>query len=216
MKGHDMIINQKQTTIAYRCPSCGAIVKSMVGVFSLSGDMMRLKCPCGGSEMTVLRTQDKKMRLTVPCFLCPSPHNYTVSESVFFERDQFAFACPYSGLDICFTGKPENVDRMTAEADAVLTEMLGDKTLADVKEATQGSGVFTDPQIFDIVMYVIRDLDEAGEITCKCADEGDYEAEILDDAVEVRCKKCGAKATVPAGSTLAANAFLHTDHLTLT
>lgn len=211
-----MILNQKQTTIAYRCPSCGVIVKSMVGVFSLSGDMLRLKCPCGESEMTVMRTPDKKMRLTVPCFLCPSPHNYTVSEAVFFERDQFAFACPYSGLDICFTGKPANVDEMTAEADAVLAEMFGERTVADVRKAVPQGGVFSDPQILDIVMYVIHDLDEAGEITCGCEGGGDYEVEILDDAVEVRCKKCGRKTTVPAGSTLAANAFLHTDHLTLT
>ena len=30
------------------------------------------------------------------------------------------------------------------------------------------------------------------------------------------CKKCGKTADIPAGSTLAANAFLHCDEITLT
>lgn len=211
-----MILNQKQTTIAYRCPACGAIVKSMVGVFALSADMLKLKCPCGGSEMTVMYTSDKKIRLTVPCFLCPNPHNYTVSTAVFFEKDQFAFACPYSGVDICFTGKNENVDKMTAEADIELAKMLDGRDVSEISGAAGRNGVFTDPQILDIIMFVIRDLDESGEIKCRCKDGGEYEAEVLDDAVEVRCKKCGAKTKIPADSTLSANAFLHCDHIELT
>ena len=36
-----MILNPKETTIAYRCPGCGQGVKSIVGVFSLTGDKMK-------------------------------------------------------------------------------------------------------------------------------------------------------------------------------
>ena len=78
-----MILENKQTSVAYRCPSCGKTVKSMIGAFSLSGDLLRLKCPCGESDMTIERRRDKKIRLTIPCFLCPRPHVYTVSESIF-------------------------------------------------------------------------------------------------------------------------------------
>ena len=67
-----MVLNQKETTVAYRCPECGASVMSMVGVFTLTADMIRLKCPCGGSELEIVYTRDKKVRLNVPCFLCPS------------------------------------------------------------------------------------------------------------------------------------------------
>ena len=74
-----MILNQKQTTLAYRCPHCGASVTSMVGVFSLSADMIRMKCPCGESDLSVVYTKDKKVRLSVPCFLCPKPHTFTLS-----------------------------------------------------------------------------------------------------------------------------------------
>ncbi len=212
-----MLLTQKQTAVAYRCPKCGAIVRSMVGVFGLSADMLRLKCPCGGSEMTVVYTPDKKVRMTVPCFLCPNPHNYTVSSAVFFDRDRFVFACPYSGVDIAFIGSEANVDEMVSEANAALAEMLGEEGIDDLARVTDPRNqMFSDPQILEIIMYVINDLDAAGDIKCRCEDGGEYEAEVGDGTVTVRCKKCGAEAVVPADSTVSANAFLHCDSLELT
>ena len=84
-----MVLQQKQTTVAYRCPECGAIVLSLVGIFALTADMIRLKCPCGQSELEILYTKDKKVRLTVPCFACPTSHSYLISSSLFFEKELF-------------------------------------------------------------------------------------------------------------------------------
>ena len=64
----------KETTLAYRCPHCGATVFSLVGIFALSGDMLKLKCSCGKSETVVTYTSDRKLRLAVPCIACPKPH----------------------------------------------------------------------------------------------------------------------------------------------
>ena len=47
------------------------------------------------------------------------------------------------------------------------------------------------------------------------AEMRDYLAEVLDDAIVVRCRKCGAAAVIAANSFTAANAFLETKHLTL-
>lgn len=44
---------------------------------------------------------------------------------------------------------------------------------------------------------------------------GEYEAEVLDEEIVVRCLKCHAAAVVPANSFTAANDFLNADHLTL-
>ena len=60
-----MIIDQKKTTLAYRCPHCGAVPTSMVGAFSLSGDLFKLKCSCGNSHLTLEKTNDDKI------FPCP-------------------------------------------------------------------------------------------------------------------------------------------------
>lgn len=212
-----MILNEKKTTVAYRCPECGAFVRSMIGVFTLTADMMRLKCPCGGSDMTIVYTKDEKIRITVPCFVCPAPHTFTVSPNAFFGRELTALPCAYTGLDVCFIGGEDSVLEATEDADRELAEMLGEEVSFGDLTSSRSSQFMTDPQIRDIVTFVLQDLTEAGEIRCRCpeGEVGEYEAEILDEEIVVRCKKCGAAAVVAANSFTAANDFLNVDHLDL-
>ena len=49
-----MILEPKKTTVAYRCPECGAGVLSVVDIFALSANRVKLKCDCGKSEMDVV------------------------------------------------------------------------------------------------------------------------------------------------------------------
>ena len=211
-----MVLDEKKTTVAFRCSECGSSVRSMVGVFALTADMMRLKCPCGGSDLMMVMTKDRKVRLTVPCLVCPTPHVFTVSAQVFYGRGLFALACPYSGLDLCFVGSEKEVVAASEASDRQLEEMLGDNTIADVTEARR-SPFMTDPQIREIVTFVVADLADEGKIECKCPEGelGDYRAEVLDDRIVVRCLKCGAAAVIPANSFTAANDFLSVDHLRL-
>ena len=211
-----MVLDEKKTTVSYRCSECGAFVRSMVGVFSLSADMMRLKCPCGGSDLTMVMGRDRKVRLTVPCLVCPSPHVFTVSAEVFYGRELFALACPYSGLDLCFIGREDEVVAASNDAERELEKLLDGKSIAEVR-GERTSPFLTDPQIREIVTFVVADLADEGKIECRCpeGEAGDYEAEVLDDVIVVRCRKCGAAAVVAADSFTAANAFLETDHLTL-
>ena len=104
-----MVLEPKQTTVAYRCPRCGAGVMSVVGLFNISADMVKLKCDCGGSEMIVRRMKDGKINFTVPCILCPEPHRFTLSSNNFFTKDIFFlswlsyginFGIPSSTLDL--------------------------------------------------------------------------------------------------------------------
>jgi len=211
-----MVLDQKQTTIAYRCPECGSAVMSMVGIFALTADMIRLKCPCGGSELEVVYTKDKKVRLNVPCFACPSPHSYMISSQMFFEKDLFAMPCAYSGLDICFVGKSERVQTAMEEAEKELLELLGDTDFSELAQNRGEGRELSDPQILDIVYYVIKELEEENAISCACMDGGDYEAELLEDKLVIRCKQCGCKAEIPTNSLLAAQDFLNCDNLELT
>ena len=126
-----MILDKKETTVAYRCSSCGMHVMSPVGIFALSGDMTRLKCACGGSELTATYTSDRRIRLTVPCVVCPHPHNYVLSSSLFFGRDILEFNCSLTGVEICFIGKNDCVLTAIKESDDRLIEMLGEADLDD-------------------------------------------------------------------------------------
>lgn len=212
-----MILDSKQTTIAYRCPHCGAGIMSAVGLFSLSADMMKLKCDCGKSEMTVVYSKDGKVRLTVPCIFCPKPHTFTVNSSLFFGKDLFVLPCPYSDMNVCFIGDMNHVKAELARSELELLDLLAENGI-DSFEALQNDSeeVLTDPQIFDIIMFVIHDLEAENKIFCRCDEgEGEYEAEVLDDAIRVSCKKCGASRDIPTDSLLSAHAFLNCDSLHL-
>ena len=216
-----MVLESKQTTLAYRCPHCGAGVMSVVGVFSLSADMLKLKCDCGHSEMTVVYSKDGKIRLTVPCIFCPKPHTYVVNSSIFFGKDLFVLPCAYSDMNIAMMGEVNKVKAELARTELELIEMLEESGI-DSLEALRALDAepehsLTDPQIFDIIMFVINDLDAEGKIYCKCENEGegDFEVEMRPDGIKVSCKKCGAMRVIPTDGLLAANAFLNADSLYL-
>ena len=211
-----MILDNTKTSVAYRCPACGSLVRSIVGIFSLTADSIKLKCPCGKSAMDIVYTRDKKIRLSVPCFLCPNLHNYTLSTSIFSSNDAISLSCPYSGVDICFIGSEDAVSAKVSEADRELAELLGDASFTDFGTTGKEKGELTDPQVLEIVKYVIDELRDEGALFCGCADGGDYEVKIGDAEVTVRCRKCGRLAHIPADSVSAAHAFLEIDSLTLT
>jgi hypothetical protein len=126
-----MVLDPKQTTVAYRCPSCGAGVLSVVGLFNLGADMVKLKCDCGKSEMTMVMTSDKKVRFTVPCILCPKPHNFTVSSNIFFNKELFVLPCPYSDINIAMMGEVNHVKAELSRTELELLDLLEKSGLSD-------------------------------------------------------------------------------------
>ncbi len=214
-----MVLEPKKTTVAYRCPHCGGGVLSAVSPFSIGADMVKLKCECGKSEMSIVFGKDNKVRLSVPCMLCPKPHNFTVTSSLFFGKDVFLLPCPYSDVNICFMGDMNRVKAELSKTELELLDMLeknGIEGGLDAICAADESDFLPDPQIYDIIMFVIKDLEEEGKIYCRCeAGDGEYEAEVLDYGIKVKCKKCGSEQLIPTDSLLAANAFLNADSLHL-
>lgn len=213
-----MVLEPKQTTIAYRCPHCGGGVMSAVSLFSLKGSMIRLKCDCGKSHMEVVPTTDGKLRLSVPCIICPKPHQYTVSEKLFFGKELFVLPCPYSDINICMMGEVNHVKAELSRTELELMDLMEKNGIQSFEALhREAEETVSDPQVLEIVLFVIRDLDEEGKIFCRCApDEAhEYDAEILPEGVRVRCKKCGASHVVPTASMTEAHEFLHCDALYL-
>ncbi len=226
-----MVLNSKETTIAYRCPVCGKFILGIVGIFTLSGDLIKLKCDCGGSELTLSYNSEKKLKITVPCLFCPTPHSYVISQDAFFEKELLALSCTFSSLDVCYIGEKDKVIEASKEADRELLELLYDAGFDSFEEFIGGRNTVSDnsgdnvdeeyrhdyAQIEDIVRFMLVELAEDGDISCGCR-EGDtarYDFEFKGDSVRIFCHTCGKEALVPMSSTLAANAFLHTDKLTL-
>lgn len=163
-----MVIESKQTTVAYRCPHCGAGVLSAVGMFSLAADMVKLKCTCGHSELELVYSRDGKIRIKVPCIICPNGHSYTVSRNIFFGRDVFLLPCPISDINICFMGNVEHVKAELARTELELLQILEDNGVDSFKALHDDDNMLTDPQIAEIVMFVIHDLEAENKIYCKC------------------------------------------------
>ena len=231
-----MVLNEKRTTVAYRCPECGGGILSAVGLFNLSADMVKLKCTCGKSELKIVYNRDGTVRLSVPCLLCAQPHNYTVRSTLFFSDELFVLPCPYSDINICFTGEMNRVKAELARTELELLDMLEENGISDFSALHGDEKDLGDPQILDIVLFVIDDMDAEGKIYCKCnpkdgadrpapdfSDGSDtedrapsrYEAEITDEGIKVTCRVCGATRTIPTDSMLSAHAFLNADCLYL-
>ena len=211
-----MILENKSSTVAYRCPSCGSGVMSVVDAFRLPADMIKLKCDCGKSEMTLVRTNDGKVRFTVPCMLCPNPHNFTVSTSLFFGKDLFVLPCPYSDINIAMMGETNHVKAELSRTELELLDLL-EKSGIESFEALHGEQFLTDPQVLEIITYMIKELDEENKIYCRCEGEekGEYELELTKDGVCITCTKCGATKTISTSSLIEAHEFLNVDSLSL-
>ena len=213
-----MVLESKQTTLAYRCPHCGAGVMSAVSMFHLKGSMIRLKCDCGKSVMEATPTKDGMVHLTVPCIICPNPHRFTVSESIFFGKELFALPCPYSDINICVMGETNHVKAELSRTELQLLDLMEKSGISNFESLhEEAEKHVTDPQVLEIVLFVVRDLDEEGKIKCRCAEgeEREYDAEILPEGVRVTCKKCGATKLLPTDSLLDAHDFLNCDSLEL-
>ncbi len=234
-----MVLNEKRTTVAYRCPHCGGGVLSAVGLFNLSADMVKLKCTCGKSDLEIVYNRDGTVRLTVPCLVCSQPHRFTVKSSLFFSEELFVLPCPYSDINICFTGEMNCVKAELARTELELLDMLEENGITDFSSLHGDEEDLPDPQILDIVLFVIDDLDAEGKIYCHChpdpqspadgsADgyreareaydtrgESRYEAEVTAEGIRLTCLVCGASTLIPTDSMLSAHAFLNADSVHL-
>ena len=189
-----MILKPQETVIAYRCPACGKSVISVTGVFALSGDMIKLKCGCGGSELNIKSAGEDKVRITVPCLFCPNPHQFVVSKQLLCEREVFAFPCTYSGADICFSGSKGAVLKALEESDEEIAELIDDTELAKIYEQNSADEDrrYSDEHIRDMILFVLGDLCEEKKIICDCGEgEGDFLVENDAGNVRISCKKCG-------------------------
>lgn len=204
---HD--ISDKTCVIASRCPECGAIIAERISIFSISGGQYIIRCKiCGKSHMIISLSADGKVRLTVPCLVCPHPHPYTLASSNFFMRDLFILQCSYSGLDICFIGSEEKVDEALKLTGRQLKELFDEQANDEV------SNNFLDADIMQEVMYAVEELAITNRIRCSCGEPN--LAIVVDyDKVHISCKDCGCKKTLYASEPSDAETLSSLKSLTL-
>lgn len=205
---------EKTTKLAYRCPYCGCVISANVNLFMLAGGF-KLECiECHKSALELSMTGDEKVRLNVPCLVCPHPHPYTVSTDIFFGKDIFLLSCSYSGLDICFIGDEDKVEDELDRTESLIMDLLADQR--DDEEAVKQSEMLTaNTNVVREILFALDALMTDKKITCgEC---GSHAAKVLIDydSVHVVCKVCGKRKVLNARNKFDANSAIELDELTL-
>ena len=214
-----MILNPKRRSIAYRCPECGTSILGPILKNTLSSSMLRLKCDCEKAErLDISLTSDGKVRLSVPCIFCKQNHNYVVTDGVFFERELFLLNCPYSGMDIAFIGDEDKIapelERTKAEIERLMTSLEAEE-LSDIQPTDMSEDeILPDPAVYDTIRFVLKDLEDEGQVTCPCG-KGGYDLRFAPEGIQVYCESCGATHTFHATSPTLAEEYLSLDSLEL-
>lgn len=170
--------------------------------------------------MTITKTGDDKIRITMPCLVCPKPHSYLLSRDIFFSGDLFVIPCAYSGIDIAFMGSSEKVSDAVEEQAKILNNILAENGLDSFERLKQDERAEEQEysQLEDLVRFMLCELDDEGKIECYCKDEGEipyYGFQILSERVRVYCECCNACTEIPVGSVSDTDAFVTLKELKL-
>ena len=205
---------EQSTKIAYRCPYCGSIISANVNLFMLAGGF-KLECiECHKSALEMSMSRDRKVRLLVPCLVCPHPHPYTVSAEMFFEKVIFLLSCSYSGLDICFIGDDDKVEEELDRTESIIMDLLADAK-DDENAEVQSDMLTADTNVIREVLFALEGLAQQKKITCgEC---GSHAVKVLIDydSVHVVCKVCGKEKVLNARNKFDSSAAIDLDELIL-
>lgn len=206
------MITDKKTKIAYRCPYCGCIISADVNVFMLSGGFKLTCIECYKSSLEMSLTKDMKVRLSVPCLVCPHPHPYTVSSEIFFEKDIFLLSCSFSGLDICFIGDEQKVEDEIDRTESIIMDLLSDAQ-DDDNAAVQSDMLVADTNVVREVLFALDELMKDKKISCSQCSSKAIKVVIDYDSVRLGCKVCGKETVLPARNKFDASSAIDLEEL---
>lgn len=204
--------------IAYRCPECGVATVGFLGGLAAVSDMLRLKCECGSYALDIKKEADGKLRLAVPCVFCKDMHSYVVHTDVILRQQTTRLSCPHSGQDILFIAESSamsaELNRSTEELGRILASFEADE-ISDIQpHEVDEAEAAPDAGIFDVLNFVLRDLEDANAVKCPCG-KGPYNLRFTDEGAEAYCDECGATFTFYAKSQSMAESYLSLDSITL-
>lgn len=209
----------KQTRIAYRCPSCTDTVVGLIGRFAQAADFLRLRCPCDASHLDIRMRRDKKAELSVPCLFCKKNHTYTLSDTIVFDRERFTLSCPYASMDIAALGDEdavgEELERMGRELSSLMRDLEAEKLSELQPQDMDDEEILPDPQVYDTVRFLVRELEAEGTIDCPCHIGTGYELRFAEGGIQVYCPTCGGTHLFRTDSAEASRELIELDSLTL-
>jgi hypothetical protein len=121
-------------------------------------------------------------------------------------------------MDICFIGDKEKIDNEIARSEKELQQLLCDLEAESVKDLQptdlDEEEILPDPTIYDMIRFLIKELEEDGKIDCPCH-SGSYDIRFCHDGIEVFCTDCGARHVFDTRAASASEEYLSIDSLNL-
>ena len=211
-------MNKRINHIAYRCPDCAVATVGLLGGAATFGDLLRLKCECGGSALDIKKERDGKIHLHVPCIYCKDSHGYKLSPDVLTRDKLTKLGCPFSGMDIAFIGEGGEIAPELERTADELSRIMASLDAEDVKDIQphdlDENECPPDPSIFDTINFVVRDLEAEGKVKCPC-NSGKYGLRFTDDGMQVYCEDCGASFNFHCRSVSLAEEYLTASEIVL-
>lgn len=177
-------------TFGYICPKCGKMVMGTRSVFALAASDAEIPCACSES---VLHTKydGQNYILTVPCGICGGTHT-AVCPPERTLQGATALGCSETKQFCCFIGDEGIVEKNLRELSIL------------VQKEKQQEGEEQEAFVDNVIMYeVLSELKEIAArpsgISCACGSK-DYGMTIRRSAVDLSCKRCGAKLRINAAT----------------
>lgn len=207
-----MKIKSLNTTVAYRCPECGDLVFGKAGLFTLSGDMLKLKCGCEhGSELILKRDRSGLTEAQALCPLCGEKHAWSFREDAEFSSPAISCSCPVSNMNVLYVGEQNAISEIAETDGRMMMEVLeenGFATLAEFLAARRvqrenaakrpDTGKYSPEELASMISSVLSELQEDGMILCDCG-EGEQELTLSleNDGLHIDCLSCGRHTVLP-------------------
>lgn len=183
-------MEDQMRTFGYLCPACGKSVMAARPVFALEASSVEVECPCGGSALHT-EFDGSKCRVYVPCGLCGETHVAVCDVQRLAAGPAVALGCARTREFACFIGDEGTVEKNLREL-----EIMAAKGKQGEEEG--GDGAFLDSVIMYEVLSELKDIaSRPNGVTCACGSH-DYGMEIRRSAVDLVCRRCGAKLRIPA------------------
>ena len=183
-------MREEMRTFGYLCPRCGKPVMAARSIFALEASNAEAACECGGSALRV-SFDGERYHLTVPCGLCGETHTAVCPPERMLEG-AMALACARSGQFSCFVGPEGTVERNLRDL-AVLAER-------EKRQDEEAPAAFANEIIMYEVLSELKDIAARPDgITCACG-SGQYSMEVRRAAVDLICRRCGARLRLPAAT----------------
>ncbi|AEG61914.1 hypothetical protein [Desulforamulus ruminis] len=169
------------TTLAIRCPECGALEFHNLSRFAFSGRRsLQVTCSCGAFLLGIVRKKSHSYWLQIPCVVCESKHLKEISGVRLWSGEPFDFICPDSGLELGFIGRAEEVKDLAQTLDTGLEALIDEIGYDEY---------FNNPEVMHQVMQCLQEIADNGGLFCQCGNSR-IEVEVFLDRLELHCKEC--------------------------